>query len=88
MPSKPEPRHQVWLVEWEDPSDAFPHWSPAGKVKPDDVVQLCQSVGYLVEVLPDHLTLATSTVESDGEPHYGGGVHIPTSLVKSKRRLG
>jgi hypothetical protein len=78
----------VYAVTWVDASDAFPAWSDPGKVKADDVVQLVTSVGFLLtDVVPDHLTLATSAVPCDGDLHYGGGIHIPTSLVRSKRKL-
>jgi len=84
---KPTPRHPVWLVDWLDASDAFPSWAKPSSVRAGDVEQLVQSVGYLVEVHDDHLTLATSCVETDDGWHYGGGIHIPTSLVRRKVRL-
>lgn len=78
----------IVAVTWLDATDAFPTWSDPAKVKADDVVQLVTSVGFLLtDVVPDHLTLATSLVPSSDEWHAGGGIHIPTSLVRSKRKL-
>jgi hypothetical protein len=88
MPRRPDPRHDVWLVEWLDASDAFPSWAKASSVKRSDREQLVQSVGYLVEDTDEFVTLATSTVDSDdGEDHFGGGVHIPTALVRRRTQL-
>lgn len=86
---RPEPRHGVWLVEWVDASDAFPSWSKASSVKRSDREQLVQSVGYLVAEDDDWITLATSTCDSDdpAEDHFGGGIHIPTVLVRSRKHL-
>jgi hypothetical protein len=83
----PTPRHPVWIIDWLDASDAFPSWAKPSAVKAGDVEQLVQSVGYLVDVHDDHLTLATSCVETDDGWHYGGGIHIPSSLVRRKRKL-
>ena len=84
----PTPRHPVWIVLWQDASDAFGVWSTAAAAaRANDAEQLVESVGYLVEVHDDHLTLATSCVESDGAWNYGGGIHIPTSLVRRKRKI-
>jgi hypothetical protein len=34
------------------------------------------------------VTLATSTVDSDdGDDHFGGGIHIPTALVRRRTQL-
>jgi hypothetical protein len=84
----PTPRHPVWIVDWLDASDAFPSWAKPSSVKAGDVEQLVQSVGYLVpDVHDDHLTLATSCVETDDGWHFGGGIHIPLALVRRKVRL-
>jgi hypothetical protein len=87
MPRRPEPRHDVWLVEWLDASDAFPAWQKASSVKRSDREQLVQSVGYLVEDTDEFVTLATSIVESDEDDHFGGGIHIPTALVRRRTQL-
>ena len=87
MPRRVEPRHPVWLVEWLDASDAFPSWSTLAGMKRSDRRQLVQSVGYLVAEDDEFLTLATSCVDTEDAEHYGGGIHIPVSLVRSKKRL-
>lgn len=85
-PRRPEPLDPVWLIEWADASDAFPRWGrPAAARR--DVEQLVQSVGFIVEVDPDYLTLATSVVLTDDGPEYGGGIHVPTSLIRRRTRL-
>jgi hypothetical protein len=86
---RPEPRHGVVLISWIDASDAFPTWAKASSVKRSDREQLVQSVGYLVAEDDDWITLATSTCDSDdpGEDHFGGGIHIPTVLVRSRTVL-
>ena len=87
MPRRPEPRHDVWIIEWLDASDAFPSWAKASSVKRSDREQLVQSVGYLVAEDDDWITLATSCVDTDDDEHYGGGIHIPTSLVRGRKQL-
>ncbi len=87
MPRRPQPRHDVWIIEWLDASDAFPSWAKASSVKRSDREQLVQSVGYLVAEDDDWITLATSCVDTDDDEHYGGGIHIPTSLVRGRKQL-
>ena len=87
MPRRPQPRHDVWLVEFIDPSDAFPSWAPASSIKRSDREQLVQSVGYLVAEDDDWITLATSCVDTDDAEHFGGGIHIPTVLVRGRKCL-
>lgn len=82
-----EPTIPVELVEWLDASDAFPSWSRATPAAANEALQLVQSVGYVVRVVEGILTLATSVTTSDGEPVYGGGIHIPTEMVRRRRRL-
>jgi hypothetical protein len=83
---KPQPRHPVICVEWLDASDAFGQWSSADvAARNNDHLAVVQSVGYLVEVHDDHLTLATSTVHDP--PEYGGGIHIPRALIQRQTRL-
>lgn len=85
---KAQPRQPCYLIEWLDASDAFSQWSTADQAaRTNDTHQLVQSVGYLVTVHDDHVTLATSIVMVNDEPHYGGGIHIPTSLIRTRRRL-
>lgn len=87
MPRRPQPRHDVWIIEWLDASDAFPSWAKASSVKRSDREQLVQSVGYLVAEDDDWITLATSCVDTDDDEHFGGGIHIPTSLVRGRKQL-
>lgn len=89
MPRRVEPRHDVYLVEWLDASDAFPSWAKASSVKRSEREQVVQSVGYLVAEDEDWLTLATSTCDSEdpGEDHFGGGIHIPVPLIRAKRLI-
>ena len=87
MPRRPQPRHDVWLIEWLDASDAFPSWAKASSVKRSDREQLVQSVGYLVAEDDEWITLATSCVDTDDDEHYGGGIHIPASLVRGRKQL-
>ena len=82
-----EPRVPVEVVLWLDASDAFPSWSRPTRATATEARQLVQSVGYVVDVDEEFLTLATSVTESDGSLVYGGGIHIPRSLVRSRRRL-
>ena len=79
----------MYLVEWLDASDAFPSWAKAASVKRSEREQVVQSVGYLVAEDEDWLTLATSTCDSEdpGEDHFGGGIHIPVSLIRAKRLI-
>lgn len=87
MPRRPQPRHDVWIIEWLDASDAFPSWAKASSVKRSDREQLVQTVGYLVAEDDDWITIATSCVDTDDDEHYGGGIHIPTSLVRGRKQL-
>jgi len=87
MPRRPQPKHDVWIIEWLDASDAFPSWAKASSVKRSDREQLVQSVGYLVAEDDDWITLATSCVDTDDDEHFGGGIHIPTSLVRGRKQL-
>ena len=84
---RPQPRHDVWIVEWLDASDAFAAWAQASSVKRSDRTQLVQSVGYLVAEDDEFLTLATSCVDTDDDEHYGGGIHIPVSLVRGRKLI-
>ena len=86
MPRRPEPRHDIWMILWLDATDAFPSWGKASSVKRSDREQLVQSVGYLIED-DEWVTLATSTCDTDDGPEFGGGIHIPAVLVKSRRQL-
>jgi hypothetical protein len=82
-----DPVAPLYLVSWLDASDAFPAWTRPTPGVADDALQLVQSVGYLVEVADGILTLATSVTTSDGALVYGGGIHIPETLVRQRRRL-
>lgn len=87
MPRRVEPRHQVVLVEWLDASDAFGSWQTIANMKRTDREQLVQSVGYLVAEDEQFITLATSCVDTEDAEHFGGGIHIPVSLVRSRKRV-
>jgi hypothetical protein len=90
MARRPEPRHDVWVVEWLDATDAFPTWGTAASVKRSDRESLVQSVGYLVAEDDEDdgwLTLATSCVDTDDAEHFGGGIHIPKPLVRRRKQL-
>lgn len=89
MPArKATPRHPVHLVAWVDASDAFGAWSTAeAAARANDTDALVESVGYVVDISPDHVTLATSCVECDGVWHYGGGVNVPRVLIRRNVRL-
>jgi hypothetical protein len=82
-----KPRVPVELVSWLDASDAFASWTRASKASAEEALVLVQSVGYVVDVSDEILTLATSVTESDGEIVYGGGIHIPYEMVRRRRRL-
>jgi hypothetical protein len=84
MPRRLDPRHRIFVIEWLDASDAFPTWAKASSVKASDREQLVQSVGYLVAEDDDWITLATSCVDTDDDEHFGGGIHIPKPLVRSR----
>jgi len=85
-PRRPDPHDPVWLIVWADASDAFPRWGRPEFAR-RDVEQLVQSIGFLVEVDPDYVTLATSVVLTDDGPEYGGGIHIPVPMVRRRARL-
>ena len=84
MPRRLTPRHRIFVIEWMDASDAFPSWAKASSVKASDREQLVQSVGYLVDEDEDWITLATSCVDAGDDEHFGGGIHIPKALVRSR----
>lgn len=85
--SQIQPTVPVELVSWLDASDAFPSWTRGSKASAEEALVVVQSVGYVVEVSDEVLTLATSVTESDGELVYGGGIHIPHEMVRRRRRL-
>jgi hypothetical protein len=84
MPRRLMPRHRIFVIEWMDASDAFGQWQRLSSIKASDREQLVQSVGYLVDEDEDWITLATSCVDAGDDEHFGGGIHIPKPLVRSR----
>lgn len=81
---KPQPRHQVWLIEWFDAHDLpADRWMRSEDVRVDR--RLVQSVGFLIDDDADGHTVLVGS--DDGADSVTGGIVIPNVNVTARRRL-